>query len=202
MNLLEIYTAWKKLEFWNQVGVSSGVIAIVLAILALAGVQMHLVDLSLLFLFCGFGLLVYGNIQQSRKLADATDKLSKVDGRIDEATTSVYTQKNKEIGELKMEVAAWKDKASGYQDKTALLEDELTTWQSDCRMLYNWNQEPKLENQHLQEELLRLYDLKPELDPKKDKTYGMGYSARLSTPRDTQIMDLVGRLKALDEKNK
>jgi chromosome segregation ATPase len=197
MNLLEIYTAWKKLEFWNQVGVSSGVIAIVLAILALAGVQMHLFDLSLLFLFCGFGMLVYGNIQQSRKLADATDELRKVDGRIDQATTSVYNQKNKEIGETKMEVAAWKDKATGYQDKAASLDDELTKWQNDCKMLFEWKNELEIEKQRLQEKLQRIYDINPSLNPEHKTSYSVDVILEPTTPRQARLSEIDRRLKEI-----
>jgi hypothetical protein len=103
MDLLEIYAEWKKHGFWNQVGITSGFVSLLLAILALADVQMELINLSFVFLFIGFCLLVYGNIQQSRKLVEANDKLSQVDDRINQAIASVYAHKDQEIGAIKRE---------------------------------------------------------------------------------------------------
>jgi hypothetical protein len=123
MNLLEIYNGWKKLEVWSQIGIAIGIGGIVVGFLGLVGVHMRLADLSILLSFCGFCLLVYGNIQQSRKLSKANDELSKVDGEIDQATASVYAHKKEEISKLEMEVATWKDKVASRQDKTISLEN-------------------------------------------------------------------------------
>lgn len=123
MDLIKLFAGWQKLEFWNQIGIMAGVIGVVLSILALAGVHMQLLDLSLLLLSCGFLLLIYGNVQQSKKLSEANDELNKVDNKIDRATASVYAQKKEEIDKLELEIAAWKDEAASWQNKAALTEE-------------------------------------------------------------------------------
>ena len=61
---------------------------------------MHLIDFTILFLLGGCLLLIYGNVQQSRKLAKTEEKLGTADTRIDQATKAVYDQKNEEIKKL------------------------------------------------------------------------------------------------------
>jgi hypothetical protein len=103
MNLTEMLAKWNELGSWNQVGIASGVISVVLAVLALLGMQRQLIILSYLILFCGFWFLVYGTIQQSKKLSEANDKISNVDDRINQDVASVYAQKNGEIEKLEKE---------------------------------------------------------------------------------------------------
>ena len=100
MNLTKMLAKWNELGSWNQVGMASGVISLVLAVLASVGMQRQIIALSYLILFCGFWFLVYGTIQQTNKLSEANDKISKVDDRINQAVASVYAQKNDEIEKL------------------------------------------------------------------------------------------------------
>jgi len=106
-----------KRDTWNQAMDIVTVGGTVIGILSLTGVHMHLTEFAILVLICGLWLLFYINNQQSRKLAKATADLGEVNSRIDQATHAVYDQKNREISELEIEVATWKDRAASWQEK-------------------------------------------------------------------------------------
>lgn len=202
MNLLRAYAEWKKLEFWNQFAIVTGIGGVILGILSLTGVRVDLLILSNLLLVCGVCLFAYGNIQQSRKLADVNDELDKVDSRIDQATKAVYHQKREEIDKLEADVTTWKSLASKWEGMSTDWQNETTELISICKMLLNNRNELKLEIQHLQEELQRIYDLTPELNIHKGTAYSMGYSAKQPTPSDVQIMAAINYLKELEKKHK
>ena len=112
MNLLDIWASWKRLEFWIQVGIAVTLIGSLLSALGLAEVHVQFIDFACIFLLASCFMLIYGNIQQSRKLAKAEEKLGIVDTQIDQATQAVYRQKNEEINRLEIEIATWKDKTA------------------------------------------------------------------------------------------
>lgn len=119
MDFSEAYAGWQKLGTRSQIGFIVGFIGTAASILVLAGfhTRMPLTGLIILAFFCGFWMLFYDNIQQSRKLAKADSELSEVDNRIDRATQAVYIQKNEEIRKLEIEVATSKDHPADWQEK-------------------------------------------------------------------------------------
>jgi hypothetical protein len=131
MDLREKYSEWKKLGFWNQIGIGFTIAAFILTILPLMGVQIVLpIELSLIFLFGAVLFLIYGNVKQSRELTKAKTELGEVDSKIDEATASVYRQKTEEVDKLEFEIASWKDKTTNLKEEVNILKkkrDELET---------------------------------------------------------------------------
>lgn len=77
------------------------------------------------------------------------------------------------------------------------IKKELNEWKNDCKMLFDWREELKLEIQHLQEELQRVYERDPSLNPNRNVTYSLDVILRPSTPRDTQLMNIVRKLQEL-----
>lgn len=156
---------------------------------------MELISISVVLLIGAILLFAKGNLDQSKELIKAKEKLNHVDERISQATTSVYTQKNEEIQQLELDLVAWKDKANNYLDNLSVCEGERNRWKSDCKMLFDWKQELELEKQRLQEELQRVYDLSPSLNPNRSISCSAEMSLRSSTPRDSQLVDIDRRLR-------
>jgi hypothetical protein len=186
MNLREIINGWNHLGSVNQIGFIIGLVGTIATVLGLAGIRMHLANLIIFIFFCGFCMLFYGNVQQSRKLAKAEEMLGTVDTQIDHATQAVYTQKNEEIEQkkemirkLEIDVATWKDHAASWQDKA-------TSWKSDVETLVKEGEWARdlICSRGLQKE--------PSLEPGKErKTEGlpMAYSARLGTPEGKRLSE-------------
>jgi hypothetical protein len=190
MNLLKIYSEWNELAFWNQMGVAVGLISLILTIAALGGMQMQLINLALVFLFFGYFCLVYGNIQQSRKLVNARDDLGKVDSRINQAVQAVYNHKGEEINELKTEIATWKDKASNFRDQSAFLEQELTQCKGYCEFLFDKRNELKTDLDNCESRLNRIYESDPSLNPTRTRELQASILLRPSTPDDDRLGEI------------
>jgi len=204
MDLLKVYAGWKEQGTWIQAAFIIGFVGTVASILSLTGVHMPLTDLIIIALLCGFWLLFYGNIQQSKKLAKAEKSLGNINIQIDQATKAVYTQKNLEIeklqvdaGKLDLDIINLKDQVAKWKDVAASCSDEVLQWKSDCKMLFDWKQELELEKQRLQEELQRVYDISPSLNPNRSVSNNYDVILRSSTPRDAQIVDITRRLRTL-----
>jgi hypothetical protein len=137
MNLSEVCASWMKRDPWNRAMDIVTVGGTVIGILSLTGVHMHLTEFAILVLICGLWLLFYINNQQSRKLVKATGDLGEVNSRIDQATKAVYDQKNREIRELDVEVATWKDRAASWQEKATSSKMDVETLSGQLRESQN-----------------------------------------------------------------
>ncbi len=108
-----------------------------MTILSMAGMQLHIpvAEMIAFIFFCSSCMVIYANIQQSRKLANAETELSKVDGKIKQATDSVYTQKREEITKLELDVALWKDRASNQQEELLVERDRIDKLQQSLNAM-------------------------------------------------------------------
>lgn len=125
MNLLEICKNWTKQDPLNQGRDILTVAAIILGILSLVGVHMHLSDLAILMLILSILMISYANIQQSRKLAKATNELIDEKNRSDQAIQKLYKQKDDEISQLEIKIATCKDRTANCQESATKEHDRL-----------------------------------------------------------------------------
>jgi|GEM_PF-3246299 len=147
---------WKHLGFWNQfgliVGITGtlvGIIGTIAGIASLAGMKLDMPTFNwiiptigwiALIFFCGFWLLAYANIKQSRRLTNANDELNKVPSKIDQAERAVYRDRDGKLADaqtsidsLKSEVATWKDKASNYQTRASTWKEERDKFEATTK---------------------------------------------------------------------
>jgi hypothetical protein len=61
-------------------------------------------------------------------------------------------------------------------------------------MLFGERNELKAEIQHYQDELQRIYEKDPSLNPTHETSYDMGFSSRQATPKDTQLVNIMNKL--------
>jgi len=145
-----------KRDPWNQAMDIVTVGGTVIGILSLTGVHMHLTEFAILVLICGLWLLFYINNQQSRKLAKATVDLGEVNSKIDQATHAVYDQKNREISELEIEVATWKDRAASWQEKANSSKIDAETLSGQLRKSQDTIQKEGARSDNLKRAYIRL----------------------------------------------
>jgi hypothetical protein len=194
MNIHEIYGAWKNSGFLNQSAFVFTFLGFVFGVLSVAGVHMELISLSFFLLICAILLFAKGNINQSAELIKTKEKLRQAAERASQDIQSVYAQKNEEIRRLDLNLATQKDQSANWKNKAALTAAEVVQWKEDCRMLFEIRNELKLEIQHLDEELRRVYELHPSSDPRRQTSYSMDVILSPSTPQDARLMDIVRRL--------
>lgn len=120
--------------------------------------------------------------------------LSVLNCKVTKRLTNTENGKREEIGKLERDVAAQKDQAAKWQDVAAVCESELRQCQDDCKFLFNMRNELQLELQRIQEELQRVYESDPSLDPKRKTTLKADIILRPSTPNDVRLMDIHRRL--------
>ena len=196
MSIHEIYSAWKNLGFWNQSAFVFTFLGFVFGVLSVAGVHMEFTSLSFFFLICAILLFAKGNIVQSNELIKTKEELRQAAERASQDIQSVYVQKNEEIRRLDLDLVTWKDQSANWRDKAALKTTEASQWKEDCRMLFEIHDELKLEIQHLDEELRRVYELYPSSNPRRQTPYSMDVILRPSTPQDERLVDINRRLRA------
>ncbi|GEM_PF-6805520 len=89
-------------------------------------------------------------------------------------------------------IASWR--VNVINDKLNKAKNELCEWKNDCKMLVDWRNELKLSEQHLQEELQRIYERDASLNPGRTVQYSNDIHMRQSTPRDTRLGEIIRKL--------
>lgn len=213
MDLSKIIKDWKQLGFWNQSAFVITFIGTIVGILSLAEISMQITNWVIPIFVLALLFFIYGNIQQSRKLADANNKLRNVPNEIDKAAQKVY-QDNREkmeklqlqISNLETEVATWKDKVSSWQDKANSWKKECEGYESKISELLNLVQRERIDADKRVEEAKRkadeecLEDFRRFLEIKTGKIHTVDGWVKLKWNQESD-QHLVEQLSTQDERD-